>query len=117
VLSRRTDSDYWIENRGEETIPERLRELLALWRHRAPLRNDFPRIEEVFPTASYQYVLYGMGFRAQGPVQTQRGGRHDPALADGYFREAHELTRRMLAALPDNRSLIDHIRQHGLPRI
>jgi hypothetical protein len=117
VLSRRTDSEYWIEHRGEETIPERLRELLALWRHRAPLRNDFPRIEEVFPTASYQYVLYGMGFRAQAQVQMQRAGRHDPALADGYFREAHELTRRMLGALPDNRSLIDHIRRHGLPRI
>jgi tryptophan halogenase len=113
VLSRRTDSDYWVENRSEETIPERLRELLTLWRHRPPLRNDFPRIEEVFPTASYQYVLYGMGFRAR----TLRTGRHDPALADGYFREAHDLTRRMLAALPDNRSLIDHIRQHGLPRI
>jgi len=113
VLSRRTDSDYWIENRNPETIPDRLRELLALWRHRPPLRNDFPRIEEVFPTASYQYVLYGMGFRAQ----SIQAGRHDPALADGYFREAYELTRRMLGALPDNRSLIDHIRRHGLPRI
>jgi hypothetical protein len=113
VLSRRADSDYWVDNRREETIPERLRELLALWRHRPPLRNDFPRIEEVFPTASYQYVLYGMGFRAQArPV-----GRHDPALADGYFREAADLARRMLGALPDNRSLLDHIRRHGLPRI
>jgi hypothetical protein len=27
-----------------------------------PSRFDFPRIEEIFPAASYQYVLYGMGF-------------------------------------------------------
>ncbi len=113
VLSRRTDADYWHDNRAPETIPERLRELLALWAHRAPARGDFPRIEEVFPAASYQYVLYGMGFRAAG------GGtrRRDPALADSCFREAADLTRRMLAALPDNRSLIAHIRRHGLPRI
>jgi tryptophan halogenase len=113
VLSRRTDSDYWHDNRSDGTIPERLRELLALWAHRAPARGDFPRIEEVFPAASYQYVLYGMDFRAAGAGTRRR----DPALADAYFREAADLTRRMLGALPDNRTLIDHIRRHGLPRI
>jgi hypothetical protein len=113
VLSRRTDSDYWHDNRAEATIPARLHELLALWRHRAPARGDFPRIEEVFPAASYQYVLYGMGFRDAG-LGTRR---RDPQQADAYFREAADLTRRMLGALPDNRSLIAHIRRHGLPRI
>ena len=113
VLSRREDSDYWIENRAPASIPGSLRELLALWRYRPPIRGDFPRIEEVFPTASWQYVLYGMGWRsAPGSTALTHGD-----MADGYFREAADLARRMLPALPSNRELIAHIRTRGLPRI
>ncbi|MEJ7806472.1 MAG: tryptophan 7-halogenase, partial [Telluria sp.] len=109
VLSRRTDSDYWRDNRA---APERLDELLTLWRHRPPSRTDFGRIDEVFPSASYQYVLYGMGFR------TEHGaGKGHPEQVDAYFREAAALTARMLGALPANRELIDHIKRHGLPTI
>lgn len=114
----RTDADYWHDNRRAETIPARLQELLALWRHRPPSRLDFNRIEEVFPSASWQYVLYGMGFTPDSDRGTRRAGQdHAAGNADGYFREAAELTRRMLRALPSNRELIDHIRLHGLPRI
>jgi len=110
VLSERTDSDYWLDNRAK--VPARLAELLTLWRHRAPSRNDFSRIDEVFPSASYQYILYGMGFH------TEAGSRPAPGvLADGYFAEAASLTRKMLAALPANRELLDHIKLHGLPNI
>lgn len=113
VLSRREDSDYWFENRAPASIPDSLQELLALWRYRPPIRGDFPRIEEVFPTASWQYILYGMGWRS-APGST---ARTDGDVADGYFREAADLARRMLPALPSNRELIDHIRTRGLPRI
>jgi len=112
VLSRREDSAYWLDNRAPGSIPERLQELLSLWRYRAPMRGDFPRIEEVFPTASWQYVLYGMDWRSAAGA-TRRG---DGALADSFFREAADLTRRMLPALPDNRTLLALIRSHGLPR-
>jgi len=118
VLSRRADtgtSTYWADHRRPETVPERLRELLTLWRHRAPYRQDLFRVEEVFPSASYQYVLYGMGFRPEPGAGTRRS--EPAAVADGYFRETATLTRRMLAALPSNRELITHIRQHGLQRI
>ncbi len=118
VLSGRADtgtSTYWADHRRPETVPERLRELLALWRHRAPYRHDLYRVEEVFPSASYQYVLYGMGFRPGAEIPTRRSD--PPAVADGYFREAATLTKRMLAALPSNRELISHIHQHGLQRI
>lgn len=109
VLSRRTDSAYWRDN---QATPERLAELLALWRYRPPSRSDFGRIDEVFPSASYQYVLYGMGFRTE-----HLPARRQPEQADGYFREAAALTAKMLAALPDNRALIEHIKRHGLPTI
>jgi len=113
VLSRREDSDYWFENRAPASIPDSLQELLALWRYRPPIRGDFPRIEEVFPTASWQYILCGMGWRS-APGST---ARTDGDMADGYFREAADLARRMLPALPSNRELINHIRTRGLPRI
>jgi hypothetical protein len=113
VLSRRSDSPYWLEHRDAASIPGRLQDLLDLWRARPPSRRDFARIEEVFPSASWQYILYGMGFRTEAAPRAS--DRAD--LADEAFREAARLTSRMLPALPANRELIDHIRRHGLQRI
>ena len=115
VLSRRTDSAFWRDNRAAATIPERLRELLVLWRHQPPSRYDLHHIEEVFPSASYQYVLYGMGFRPEPAAATRHADDCD--RADAFFREAAALTGKMLAALSSNRELLAHIRRHGLPRI
>ncbi|MFC0250969.1 tryptophan halogenase family protein [Massilia consociata] len=120
VLSRRDGeadpAGYWRDNRRTETIPQRLQDMLALWTHRPPSRYDFNRIQEVFPAASYQYILYGMGFKPEpGLARRERPGEGDGAMADGFLRQAAELTRRMLPALPDNRALIAHILRHGLP--
>jgi 2-polyprenyl-6-methoxyphenol hydroxylase-like FAD-dependent oxidoreductase len=109
VLSRRDDTPYWRENRS--TVPARLQELLALWADRAPTRHDFYRIEEVFPPASYLYILAGMGF------DSRAGDGSDQHPADACFRDTAALARKMLGGLPSNRELIDHIRSHGLPRI
>lgn len=117
VLSRRSDkeagSDFWRDHRQAASIPERLQELLQLWRHRAPARSDFRSTAEVFPAASYQYILYGMGFEGSARAR----GKDNGELADQYFHEAATLTARMLPALPDNRSLLAHIARHGLPSI
>jgi hypothetical protein len=115
VLSRRTTSAFWRDNVAPATVPDRLRELLVLWRHQPPSRYDLHRIEEVFPSASYQYVLYGMGFRPEPRATMRRAD--DADRADVYFREAAALTSKMLAALPTNRELIRHIQRHGLHRI
>ena len=115
VLSRRRTSAFWRDNVAPATIPDRLRDLLVLWRHQPPSRYDLHRIEEVFPSASYQYVLYGMGFRPEPAVSTRRADDCD--RADAFFREAAALTGKMLAALPSNRELLTHIRRQGLPRI
>lgn len=115
VLSRRTDTPYWRDNRSAASIPDRLGELLELWRHHPPSRYDLNRVEEMFPSASYQYVLYGMGFQPADAAARSRP--EDARRAEGYFREAAALTGRMTAALPDNRALIEHIRRHGLTTI
>ena len=114
VLSQRTDSDFWLENRLPESIPDRLQELMDLWRYRPPSRRDFYEIEEIFPAASYQYVLYGMGFRPEA-VTTRNSD--DATLASRYFDEAYQLTGKFLAGLPSNRELINHAMMHEILKI
>jgi len=111
VLSRRDDADYWREHRAPATQPDSLRELLQLWRHRAPSRNDFYRVEEVFPAASYQYVLYGMQFEPE--ARALRADRL--ATAQSSMKDVTTITRRLLGGLPRHRDLIQHIRAHGMP--
>jgi tryptophan halogenase len=110
VLSRRDDADYWREHRSAATQPESLRELLQLWAHRAPSRNDFYRNEEVFPAASYQYVLYGMRFKPA--LRALRADQR--AVAEAGLKDVATITRRLLGALPRHRELIQHIREHGI---
>jgi tryptophan halogenase len=111
VLSQRTDSNYWREHRSPESLPDRLAELLQLWKHRAPYRNDLFRNDEVFPAASYQYVLYGMGFKPE--LAPSRHGRLEQAQAS--FQKAATITKRLLGGLPRHRDLIQHVRAHGMP--
>ena len=115
LLSARTDSAYWLEHRTPSTVPPRLAELLALWRQKPPSRYDFFRIEEVFPSASYHYVLYGSGFRPEPAAFPERP--ENAALAERYFGEAAELAKSMLAGLPANRALLNHLQNYRLQRI
>lgn len=100
VLSRRVEP-YWQAHRDPATIPPRLAENLALWRDHAPALQDFPEAEEIFPTASQQFVLYGMGF----PLP-KRLPRPAPA-AMARLAELRERARVLQAALPENRSYLD----------
>lgn len=115
VLTQRTDSDFWRDNVRDETIPDRLKELLLLWRYQSPwFHDEFDRAEEVFPAASYQYVLYGMGYRTEvDPASLNR----DHRLADRARRENAALTDKLCAGLPRHRDLINKIVAHGLPPV
>ncbi|MFN3305174.1 MAG: tryptophan halogenase family protein [Roseateles sp.] len=105
LLSRRDDSDYWRAHRDPASWPERLRELLPQWQLRAPARHDFGRIDEVFPSASYQYVLYGMGFRPEPQPLSEA----QLQAAQACFAEAARQARRFVPGLPGHRALIDHL--------
>ncbi len=112
VLSERSDTDFWIDNREETSIPESLEELLTLWRRHYPINTDFSQIGEVFSAASYQYVLYGMGFETEPGPATSRP--LPDVEAERMFAENAENTRKMLAGLPGNRELINAIKESGL---
>src|SRR6202022_2865578 len=49
ILSQRTDSKFWIDNRDRTSIPESLQEQMELWRYRAPGDQDFSSNNEMFP--------------------------------------------------------------------
>ena len=87
---------------------------MQLWRYRAPGDQDFTSNCEMFPAASYQYVLFGMGFRTDI--------RHHPldrdlAGAQRAFAQNETLKARWTRTLPKNRALIDKIKDLGLQKI
>jgi tryptophan halogenase len=114
VLTKRPEK-FWQDNTDKATVPERLQNLLHLWKYQPPwFFDEFDRLEEVFPTASYQYVLYGMGFRSEVEAHDNDGTR---AMAQAYMNENVALTRKMLAGLPRNRDLMKKIREFGLQAV
>jgi len=102
LLSQRQEP-YWRAHRDPASVPERLNELLRIWRHQPPSRTDFDAADEVFPAASYQYVLYGMGFPPPrpGPIAG------NPASVAAGLRQVEHRARSLAAALPTNRSYVD----------
>lgn len=110
VLSH-NQSQYWRDNLAKDSIPDRLQELLQLWRYQPPSRHDFIQNEEVFPSASYQYVLYGMGFSTQMRPTDHRF--FNMQRAQQLFSENQARVQQYLSGLPENRSLLDTLcRRH-----
>lgn len=113
VLSQRTDSDYWIENRDQKSIPPRLQDLLKLWRFQPPGQRDFDQVDEVFSAASYQYVLYGMGFSTESSMRASVA--YNTQKVRQLFTDNGERARELVEKLPDHRALLSRIAEHGLP--
>jgi len=114
VLSQRADHDYWHDHRESSSIPTQLQEALQLWRYQVPSASDISHSDVLFPAASYQYVLYGMGF------QTQLSGGQKPSLqrkAQQLFLENNQRIQTLKPLLDNNRTLLEKIRRHGLPKI
>ncbi|WP_340677324.1 tryptophan halogenase family protein [Paraglaciecola sp.] len=115
VLSKRSDSAYWLDNRDKQTIPDSLQELLAFWQYQPPSHYDNPHTEALFPAASFQYVLYGMGFASN--VNLARKRHNKMTQAECLFNENMQRSKQLLTGLPSNRELLNKIKQYGLPKI
>jgi len=115
ILSKRDDSAFWRDNRDSKSIPKSLQDLMKLWQYRSPADHDFTSNNEVFPAASYQYILYGMGFESDychTPYVLD-----DKAAAQQQFSQNRKLTEKALASLPSNRELLNKIKAYGLNRL
>lgn len=117
VISQRRDSQYWRDHCDPSTIPDSLREQLALWRHQAPWKYDFFHVDEMFPSASYQFVLYGMGFDTVPYPFPKRMMKSEIELASQLFNENRAKTQKLLANLPANRALLNKLRDFEFQKI
>lgn len=103
TLTQRTEP-YWRRHRAPDTIPESLQEDLALWRARGPVAADFDSAIELFPAASYRYVMYGMGF--QPDFQRQAHLHRQREDAERIVANNRRLTEQLLGSLPPHRNYI-----------
>lgn len=111
AISQRDDSSYWLDARHESTWPAELRDKLLLWQQQPPWHDDAPMVNELFPSASYQYVLYGMGFRPSAQWYSMDHTAQSIARADAALHDKNQTADRMRSLLPTNRALIDTIKE------
>ena len=104
MLTQRPEP-YWQAHLDEETIPESLKEDLAMWATRGPIAADFDSAIELFPAASYQYVLYGMGFKPDFGNQSYL--YNEQQQADVIIQRNKQLTTQLLQSLPPHRTYIE----------
>lgn len=110
ILTKRPEP-FWRDNCDASTIPQSLKDLMLLWQYRTPSDLDFTSNNEVFPAASYQYVLYGMGF-CSDKMPLASSAQWDMALS--ALEQNRKLTAQALAALPSHRDLLNKINEFGL---
>ncbi len=114
VLSRR-EEPYWRDHREPAGVPQRLADALRVWECQAPSDFDLGGVNEVFPAASYAYILYGMGFAAPqaGPLTAHRTG-----TALDATRQVAARGRTLAASLQTNRAYLTALRdQNKTPEI
>ena len=117
ILTQRKDTDYWRDNCRQESIPDSLQELVTLWRHQSPWHRDSQHVDEMFPSASFQYVLYGMGFHTQPNQTVRRSEQAEQKIAYRLFQENAARTQQLMASMPTNRDLINKVHTYGFQKI
>lgn len=105
MLTQRPE-DYWQAHCHPEGIPESLTEDLEVWKYRGPIKSDFEGVAELFPAASYQYVLYGMGYK---PDYSRQSYLYDQEQMANRLRQKNQvMTKQLLQTLPPHRDYIEH---------
>ncbi len=110
-ISERRDTDFWRDNVAQSSIPDSLLELLDRWRFRPPNEMDFDLQVDIFSEMSWQYVLYGMGWRTDLTAKAGIYRYHDEARR--AFAEVRRQASFAIANLPSNRELISNAHRRG----
>jgi tryptophan halogenase len=110
-LSKRTDHAFWIDNTKPETATDALKDKIEMWRRRPPTSLDFDTTYEAFKYQSYQYILFGIGFRPD--MHGNDSAYPFTVEAEKEFRRVQAASQQALKALPDHRALLDQVYKHG----
>lgn len=114
-LTKRNDTQFWIDNQDESTVPASLLEKLKHWKTNVPTPSDFFSKYEVFQLENYQYVLYGMDYETDLSASEHRFTRGEIAAKE--LQKLAQQAKLMSQQLDSHRSLIEKIKQHGLSKI
>ncbi|WP_049628976.1 tryptophan halogenase family protein [Cellvibrio sp. pealriver] len=114
-LSRRDDTQFWIDNRNPETVPTALMDRLEHWKSHPPSRYDFDNVYEPFPLESYQYILYGLDF--QMDINHKKSAYQMVDYAQKQFSRVKELAEIAAKELPTHRDLLNKIRTYNFQSI
>lgn len=106
-LTQRTDTPFWIDNAEARSVPDSLRERLAMWRCRPPHRMDFITDVEMYPPSSWQYVLYGMEYATD--LGASRAAYPRFVDAQREFAMIRQVSQHALADLPAHRALVEQL--------
>lgn len=114
-ITNRRDTQFWRDNAEAGSIPDRLHERLERWRHRYPTEIDVDANLDIFSEASWQYVLYGMGWKTDLSARAGVYRYFDDARA--AFAEVRRQSQFAIANLPTNRQLVEYAqtRPFGAP--
>jgi len=113
-LSKRDDSDFWLDNRASASIPDSLKERLARWKHQPPSAYDFASKFDIFNLENYQYILYGMDFDTDMTSFSMRMAKDEQA--EKIFADIQKQAEFSISKLPKHRDLINKIYQYGLQK-
>lgn len=107
-ISERRDSQFWRDNVDAASVPDSLQELLRTWRHRPPSSIDIDQNVDIFKEASWQYVLYGMGYKTD--LRPRAGVLRYYNEARAAFAEIRRQAEFACRTLPTNHELITAVR-------
>ncbi|MDF0546652.1 tryptophan 7-halogenase, partial [Sphingobium sp. H39-3-25] len=110
-ISERRDSPFWNDNVAQSSIPDSLLELLDRWRFRPPTEMDIDLQVDIFSEMSWQYVLYGMGWKTDLSGKAGVYRYHDDARR--AFADARRQADFAISNLPSNRDLIREAHKGG----
>jgi flavin-dependent dehydrogenase len=117
VLSNRTDSEYWLNHRQQNTIPDSLKHSLMMWKNRAPWHADMDIAESMFPPASYQFILYGMRFNSKNTLGNKRLANQERLYLKNLLINKRAELDKLCQHLPTNRVLLSEIKHNWLNRV
>ncbi len=110
----RRQEPFWRDNAAAASIPEALKAMLELWKHRPPSRFDFMSDIESFSYFSYQFILYGMEFETR--FDAARHSFPDPEPAEAVFRRIRDYGEQAVRDLPAHRALVDQVYASGFTK-
>jgi hypothetical protein len=114
-ITKRRDSQYWIDNCDIKSIPETLQAKLNHWRSHTPTKHDFDYAYEPFILDSYLFVLYGMRFNTDLTHNASTFQEID--FAHQKFNEVNRVTEMLAQELPSQRDLIEKVYKYGFQRV